>query len=373
MFVSESIQAQIAGREYTIKRHGNRFRWEIRDGRGERVRRSFGSLREAETELRAELSRAHRRKAKNAHSSAGIFTFGDIVAMWYERKKRFLDEGGQLDYEDRIRRDVAKISHWIPEQVRRSDIEDFYATLTAHSAHRLHPILNQAFEYAIENEWVAVTQNPFRRIKPRRPPSKEIEVPTAREVEKMLIEAQDLPWYIFLRLSSALGTRRSETVVLRWLDIDFERQWIHVRHAYAMKTKALKLPKTHGARTLRFEPGDDTDFLFEELTVFRAESAAGDFLFPPRRSDSVSPCWHPDGVSHRFKRFASTLGLEFAHPHCLRHFVATQLLDLGMSPTQVARWLGHKDDTQVRRLYGNHIREDTQRAIGAAAAGLAFR
>lgn len=290
--------------------------------------------------------------------------------MWYERKRRFLDEGGQLDYEDRIRRDVTKIEHWVPEEVRRSDIEDFYASLTAHSAHRLHTILNQAFEYGIENEWIATTQNPFRRIRPKRPPSREIQVPTSVEVEKLLIGAQDHAWYMFLRLSASLGTRRSETVALRWQDVDLDRQWIHVRHAFSKKTKALKLPKTHGARVLCFDPSPHSDLLFEDLVVFRAQSSEGEFLFPSRRSDSASPCWHPDGVSHRFKRFVCALGLEYAHPHCLRHFVATQLLDEGWPPVQVAKWLGHKDDTQVRRLYGNHIREDTQRGIGAAAAAL---
>jgi integrase len=61
----------------------------------------------------------------------------------------------------------------------------------------------------------------------------------------MLIEADDHAWYMLVRLSSSLGTRRSETVALRWQDIDFERRWIHVRSAFAKKTRALKLPKTH--------------------------------------------------------------------------------------------------------------------------------
>ncbi|MGH9896542.1 MAG: site-specific integrase, partial [bacterium] len=256
---------EIGGRRYTVQRRGSNYRWRIRDGSNQTIQKSFGTLDEAIVALRLEVTRVSRLKRQRAR---GGFSLGEIVDMWYERKKRFLDEGGQLDYEDRIRRDVAKVAHWIPERVRRSDVEDFYAALTRHSAHRLHPILNQAFDYAIENEWVAVTQNPFRRIKPRRPPSKEIEVPTVREVEKMLIDADDLAWYMYLRLSSSLGTRRSETIALRWLDIELDRQWIHIRHAYAKKTKALKLPKTHGSRTLRFEPGDDTDLLFEELVVF---------------------------------------------------------------------------------------------------------
>jgi integrase len=56
--------------------------------------------------------------------------------------------------------------------------------------------------------------------------------------------------------------------------------------------------------------------------------------------------------------------------HSLRHFVATQLLARGLPVTQVAKFLGHKDPSVTMNLYGNHLVDDVQRAMGLAAASL---
>lgn len=46
---------------------------------------------------------------------------------------------------------------------------------------------------------------------------------------------------------------------------------------------------------------------------------------------------------------------------------ALQSLDEGWSPTQVAKYLGHRDDMLVRILYGNHLLDDTQQAMAESA------
>jgi hypothetical protein len=40
---------------------------------------------------------------------------------------------------------------------------------------------------------------------------------------------------------------------------------------------------------------------------------------------------------------------------------------------QVARFLGHADDSLVRKLYGRHIVDASQREIGAAASDIGRR
>jgi integrase len=49
------------------------------------------------------------------------------------------------------------------------------------------------------------------------------------------------------------------------------------------------------------------------------------------------------------------------------------LLDQGWPPMQVARWLGHRNDTMVRLLYAAHVVEDTRLLLGEAAGRLIRR
>ncbi len=83
----------------------------------------------------------------------------------------------------------------------------------------------------------------------------------------------------------------------------------------------------------------------------------------------MSVPWHPDWPGHRFAALMKRLGLPYTL-HSLRHFVATQLLARGLPPTQVARFLGHKDPSVTIDLYANHIVDDVQRMMGEAAASL---
>ena len=63
-------------------------------------------------------------------------------------------------------------------------------------------------------------------------------------------------------------------------------------------------------------------------------------------------------------------GIQRYTPHSFRHFVTSHLLDQGWPSVQVARFLGHANDSMVTRLYGNHAVAETMRLLGDAAAAL---
>jgi integrase len=46
--------------------------------------------------------------------------------------------------------------------------------------------------------------------------------------------------------------------------------------------------------------------------------------------------------------------------HDLRHFTATQLIAAGMTPVEVAEWMGHSDPSITMRVYA-HATEVGQR------------
>ena len=116
--------------------------------------------------------------------------------------------------------------------------------------------------------------------------------------------------------------------------------------------------------------------LFDDIAPILNELTDDEFLFPAtgqRRGIRKLACWTANSVYGRLRRATARLGLPPYTPHSFRHFCATHLLDEGWPPMQVARWLGHRNDTMVRLLYSAHIVDETRSQLGEAAAELVSR
>ncbi|MGH2683652.1 MAG: tyrosine-type recombinase/integrase [Actinomycetota bacterium] len=289
-----------------------------------------------------------------------------MVQNWYQGHRRNLSPGTRRDYEGRIRRDVGRFSDLDANELVRNPrlLRAFYATLTPTNARRLHAILRQAFQDAVDHG--EVERNPCDLVKPRKPLTLEKLIPTPPEVEKIVIAAEEENhlWGLFLNITATLGTRRGETCALRWEDFDFEECRVHVKRALCKGVNGpteIKLPKNGRERSLLVGDG-----FFLQLLSQRRDAG---WLFSAGARAARDLPWHPDWPGHRFQRLMRRLELPYTL-HSLRHFVATQLLARGLPVTQVAKFLGHKDPSVTMNLYGNHLVDDIQRAMGTAAAML---
>lgn len=346
----------------SLDRHRSRFRvrW---TSEGTRRQRTFGSEKEAKEFI--ERLRA-KEKGRLSDRAGGPLSVAEIVQNWYQGHRRNLSPGTQRDYEGRIRRDIRRIGSQAADELAANPrlLRAFYTTLTPTNARRLHAILRQAFQDAVDHG--EVERNPCDVVKPRKPQSPEKLIPAPAEVEKVVIaaEEEDPMWGLFLNVTATLGTRRGETVALRWEDFDFHDLRIHIRRSLCKGVNApkeLKLPKNGRERTIHVG-----EAFFEEILPHRR---LDDWLFSGGRRGSAGEPWHPDWPGHRFQRLMRRL--EFPYTlHSLRHFVATQLLARGLPVTQVARFLGHRDPSVTMDLYANHLVDDIQRAMGLAAANL---
>jgi integrase len=326
---------------------------------GKRFRRSFHS----EHEAREFLERLRAKQREEPERANGALTVMEVVQNWYQGHRRTLSPGTQRDYEGRIRRDIGRIASLSADELAANPrrVRAFYATLTPTNARRLHAILRQAFQDAVDHG--EVERNPCDLVKPRRPRAPEKLIPSPAAVEKIVIAAEELDpiWGLFLNITATLGTRRGETCALRWEDFIFEEGRVHVRRALCKGVNGpteIKRPKSGRERSLLLGDG-----FFEQLVRYRRE---GGWLFLAASRDHP---WHPDWPGHRFQKLMLRLDLPYTL-HSLRHFVATQLLARGLPVTQVAKFLGHKDPSVTMDLYGNHLVDDVQRTMGMAAATL---
>lgn len=174
-------------RSGSIDQHRGRFRvrW---TSDGKRHGRSFDSEKEALEFLGRLRSQESSRQTERF---TGALTVKEVVENWYRHHQRSLSSGTQRDYRGRIRRDVGRMASLDAGELARNprQLRASYGTLTPTNARRLHAILRQAFEDAVNHG--EVERNPCDLVKPRKPVTVEKLIPSPREVEKIVIAAEE--------------------------------------------------------------------------------------------------------------------------------------------------------------------------------------
>ncbi len=165
----------------------------------------------------------------------------------------------------------------------------------------------------------------------------------ALEVSKNGIEFGDL-----MRFLSYCGTRISETLRLKWSDVDWQQSQVVIG--------SDGLAKNHKSRNVDFNPKLET--LLKEMLTRRAPDS--EYLFPsPQRGKNDKPA----------KTFRETLKLarakvgfkDFGFHHC-RHFFISYCVMSGIDYMTIARWCGHADGgILIGKVYGHLTNDHAQR------------
>lgn len=380
-------QDALSYRGISVTRHGKRWRFFWSPIRGFITRDSL------ETVL-AELDRVVEERSRQTGGARLVGkTISNLVDEWWARKKKELRESTCLRYESVIRVHISpKVGHLSANDLRPMDVEDYYASVTHKTALVSRDVLGPAMRWGLTNRLVLRPDglNPFQLVRINRArclggtyesefeATQRVEeklIPSPGEVEKLLVDAEarcEDRWWLYLRLAVTLGARPGEVCALRKCDFDQKEHKINIaRSANKLTYKVTSVKRASSVRRLHLGRQ-----FFEDIGPSLEDLAPEDFLFPAtgeRCGSRRIDCWTANGVYGRLRRATKRLDLPSYTPHSLRHFCATHLLDQGWPPMQVARWLGHRNDTMVRLLYAAHIVEETQTQIGEAAARLVPR
>ncbi len=371
-----------------IEKHRKRWRWRARDhggkvvvGGGTSAGLAMSSLDEF-LDVRA-LARADDQTAARRPTSVAA-----LCENWYRSKKPFIAPATVQQYGIHIRVHIKpRIGQIDANTIRPLELEIFYGALRWKSAKESHNILRQAFDWGIRNGILVRDSNPCLVVRPSRRssidhdgffgtddrirPVSDKDIPTRIELEKLIVDAEarrDPTWWLYLRFAIATGARPGEICALQRKHVCETQGSVRIEWSADRVAGRLKRPKTPSSvRTLHLA----IEF-FDQI----AEVLPGDpevFLFPSNTrpgARSPLPCWNSWSVKRRLDDALKRTGLRHITPHSFRHYVATELLDLRLSPLQVGRFLGHANDTLVRSLYGNHILDEAQKLIGHAASRL---
>jgi integrase len=197
----------------------------------------------------AEIYETDLKKQKNTGQQvtnrAKYVTFDEYFVQWFETRKNQATGGwrkAQLHfYRDHVREILGpvKLSAVRPQHV--SQVLNRLSENKMSDQTRLHiySLMRKAFADAIEIFHLLHVNPVHISFKPKLS-HKEARFLTVADVKRLLLHVEGTPYEIAIWLGAYMGLRVGEIQALRWEDIDFERQVLHVHRAFARSENVMR-------------------------------------------------------------------------------------------------------------------------------------
>jgi integrase/recombinase XerD len=227
---------------------------------------------------------------------------------------------------------LAQFYHKSPDRISAQELQQYF--LHRQNVDRLAPAsmricysgIRFFSQHVLQRDWHTLTL--IRAPTAHRLPA----VLSVEEVRRLLMSAT--PWHnqVYFTTVYSLGLRLHEALSLQVADIDGQRLQVHIHRGKGAKDRYVPLPK------------DTLALLRTYWTTHRNQL----WLFPATGRDqhqspiATSPMRRPSvqGAFRTAKQRAGITKLGVAI-HTLRHSYATHLLEAGVNPRLIQRYLGH--------------------------------
>lgn len=190
---------------------------------------------------------------------------------------------------------------------------------------------------------------------------------TPDEATTFLRAAKDHPWYAAYAMLLLFGMRRGEVLGLRWCDIDFERQVIHVRQQLQRihgKLEQVPVKTTAGVRDLPLVSHLQPHLVSRHQLLPTHKHATDEAHDIDRQLVFLSVVGtpvDPKNFVRTFHQIREKAGLKRITVHHTRHTAATTLKDFDVPMRDAQLILGHSHITTTMQHY-QHGTSSQQRA-----------
>lgn len=242
------------------------------------------------------------------------------------------------------------------------------APLSPKSILLIHRLISTIMEQAVKEQ--LIPYNTAKRATPPKQQQKEMKTLEAEEVQAILaaLEKEPLKWQVCVNLLIATGARRGEVMGLRWKDVNWDTNQLHLveNRVYTPTTGAISNSLKTGESRYVTVSKSVMDLLKrwrkEQATIFfkLGISPSGYIL----TAEDGGPA-HPDAVTDWLPKFAKRHDLPPLHPHLFRHTQASLLIAQGVDILTVSKRLGHKKVSTTLDIYSHQIAKSDERASEA--------
>jgi integrase len=242
-----------------------------------------------------------------------------------------------------------RVKNWIDKEL----------TFGAASKARARNLISRLLDLAMLWELIpTVERNPMQlvKVKGASKRQKPLTILTIEQFKK-LVGALSSPFNLIIFVTGCLGLRISETLALKWSDIDPQDSNITIQRVFT-HSRMKEFPKTDASWRILPLQSPIMQRLIDWKEVCKPESDDS-FIFPGAkgtpRSDSTM-------MTDHIKPTAEELGIRNFGYHSLRHSYKTWLDGKGVSLTEQKDLMGHADIDTTANKYGKTLTDEMRAA-----------
>ncbi len=324
---------------------------------GTLIRKSFYStVSKADAKAKAEQYKIDQAvfEATGEHSEHSITTFETWARKWLDTYKKGIVK--EHTYNFTYKSNVEK--YLIPyfgkahiAKIQQIDIQKYFnqveyngEPLAKSTLDKQKMILKSIFDAAIDND--LCYKNPVKNIKYQRVANQEERLAYTKE------EAHKCEEYakqhdrkdIVIMLNT--GIRRSELLGLKWGDINFEKQVIHIERAVTQTKGNIIVDKPKTRTSIRTIPLSASFAAY--LQQFAGQT---DYFVIGNKKDPFSVSTYAKHFRQFMCKMADETGLVPLSPHELRHTYGTTLRESGVDIYTIQKVMGHSDISVTAAIY----------------------
>ena len=181
-------------------------------------------------------------------------------------------------------------------------------------------------------------------------PKKEQEIYNNEEIKKLfeVLKNEPDPFKTMVYISFYTGARRGEVLALRWKDIDFNKNIIHIVQNKIRKVDGTKIKETKNKRSRSFVA---PQILMTKIKEIYSNQEKDDLLFD----------YYPATYTRMWQEFIQRNNLKYITLHDLRHTNGSILASKGVDIVTIAKRLGHLPAT-ASAYYLHAVSEEDKKA-----------
>jgi integrase len=360
-------------------------RWEGRavvgyDEKGKGIRKSVvaRTKNECQKKLKELIKQSYCSTGKLPGQAKPAMLFGEWIDMWYQNyNKNSIGEGTRSGYENRIYKHIIPEIGDIPlDRLTQNDLQEFYLRLrlggrlqyveqcgkglSDRMVRACHASCRTALEKAVSEGLIPVNPAIGCKLPPKK--AREMQVLTAEEMQRFLIQARHDGYYEIFMLDLATGLRRGELLGLKWSDLNTDTAELRVERQICRVGGELKamLPKTKASVRTIVLPRS----VVNALSEYRETLSPGtDWMFPsPVKENSPRD---PHSIYQKMQLVLERAECKKVRFHDLRHTFATMALEHGMDVKTLSAIIGHSSSATTLDVY-SHITTEMQKNAARA-------
>lgn len=315
-------------------------------------------------EVKEKMLTEEAQNLKNGHTVSERTTFQELLKRWLATERAVIKESTCMRYEyliekhilpdlgslkvDRI--DTLVLSAFMDKKLRSGRL-DHCSGLSAAYVRSIMLIVDSALHFGM-NEGICLPKT----IRVCKPSIEKKEIPILnldeqKKLETMLYNNPDRT-KLGILLSLGTGLRIGEVCALKWEDINFTTNIIHVRATVAR----IKNPNPKSAqKTILIIDRPKTKASMRDIPIpsmlvpylqnIRGQNGSGFVLSDT--AEFVSPRTY----EYRYHRILEDCGIPPVNYHALRHTFATRCIEVGVDVKSLSEMLGHADVSITLNTY----------------------